>query len=143
MFAREFLQKSARQFSTTSSRLNVARMTLVGRVGATPTQAVSKAGNEYLKYPIAVNTGKDQTSWFNILAFDPNLVQFITKHVDKGSMVYVEADASISKYVNEEGANRNSLTLIQQSISPLTWPKREANQNTEESIAEETHESSA
>lgn len=127
MFARKFALSSARQFSTSSVRRNVARMTLVGRVGATPTLATSKAGNEYLKYPIAVTTGKDQTSWFNILAFDPNLVQFISKHVDKGSLVFVEADASISKYVTEDGVNRNSLTLIQQSISPLTWPKKEAN----------------
>lgn len=48
-----------------------------------------------------------------------------------------------SKYVNEEGANRNSLALVQQSISLLTWPQKELNQNSEDSIAEETHVLSA
>lgn len=125
MFARRFAKSASRAFSTTASRLDVARMTLVGRIGAEPERLVSKNGNSYMKYPLAVSTSKDQTSWFNILAFDEPLIQFIEKYVAKGCLVYVEADASINKYVNEDGNSRTSLTLIQQSINPITWAKRD------------------
>lgn len=121
---RSALQKfSRRTFGTTRSALDVARLTLVGRVGGTIEPLQSKSGNTYVKYALAVRTGKDQTSWFNVTAFDPRAIEFMQQYVEKGSLVYVEADASITKY-EVDGLNRTSLNLVQQSISPLTWPKR-------------------
>lgn len=136
MFSSKAFSRAARTFSTSSMRADVARMTLVGRVGRAPEQLTSKNGNEYMKYSLVVNTSKTQASWFNILVFDPNLQQFITKHVDKGSLIYLEADATMNKYEAEDGTSRTSLSLIQQTINPITWPKKDNFEETEEVVEE-------
>lgn len=116
-------------------------MTLVGRVGGVIEQSLSQKGDPYIKYPIVVRTGKDTSSWFNVVTFDAKTVDFMTEYVEKGSLVYVEADASIRKY-EVDGQTRTSLNLIQQSINPLTWPKRveavsEADAENEAEVASE------
>lgn len=123
MFRPVLSRSSLRAFSTSNAAANVAKMTLVGRIGSELEPLTSKAGKPYLKYSLAVRTGKDQTSWFNVSALDPRTIEFMTQYVEKGSLVYVEADASMNQY-EVEGQNRTSLNLVQQTISPLIWPKR-------------------
>lgn len=77
---------SARAFSTTPvARSNVARMTLVGRVGTDIAISTSKNTNRsYIQYSLAVNTGKDHTSWFKIVVFEGNQLSFMENYVRKG-----------------------------------------------------------
>lgn len=75
---------AARHFSSSAARANVARLTLVGRVGTDIAELSSQAGRKYIKYALAVNTGKDQTSWFNIAVFDESAIGFMTNYVQKG-----------------------------------------------------------
>jgi len=139
MFANRFAKSAARAFparafTTSAARADVARMTLIGRIGAVPEKNESKQGNMYLKYPLAVSTSKDHTSWFNIVAFDEQLIQFMDKYVTKGNLIYIEADASMHRYVNADGQPRTSMTLVQQSVNPITWAKRD---NVDEAEPEE------
>lgn len=80
--ARQFLFSSS--FSTSSVRSNVARMTLIGRVGSDLVAQVSQNEKQYLKYALAVNTSRDNTSWFNIVVFDENEINYMTNYVNKG-----------------------------------------------------------
>lgn len=73
-----------RLFSSSAARSDVAKLTLVGRVGTEITELSSQAGRRYLKYALAVNTSKEHTSWFNIAVFDENSIQFMTNYVQKG-----------------------------------------------------------
>lgn len=75
---------SARSFSSAAVRRDVAKLTLVGRVGTDITELSSQAGRRYLKYALAVNTSKDHTSWFNVAVFDENAINFMTNYVQKG-----------------------------------------------------------
>ncbi len=115
---------SIRNFSTTSARQspNLAKLTLIGRVGTDLTVQQSASGRSYLRYPLAVNTSKDHTSWFNIGVFDSKTIEYMTGEtgtVKKGSLLYVECNAAIQTYETEDGKRGTSLQLYQQSYRTL------------------------
>jgi len=66
--------RAVRAFSTTPAR-PLARITLIGRVGAAPELQATATGKEIIKYSVAHSYGpKDnrKTSWFNVAAFEPS-----------------------------------------------------------------------
>lgn len=75
---------AARYFSASAARSDVARLTLVGRVGTEISELTSQSGRKYIKYALAVNTSKDTTSWFNVAVFDENAINFMNNYVQKG-----------------------------------------------------------
>lgn len=80
---------AARHFSSTVARADVAKLTLVGRVGTDISELSSQAGRKYVKYALAVNTSKDHTSWFNVAVFDENAINFMTNYVQKGYVKFM------------------------------------------------------
>lgn len=117
---------ASRAFSSTSLRADVARLTVVGRVGSELQPTVAKTGRTYLRYALAVSTGRDETSWFNINVFDDQAIDFMTTYLSKGATVFVEADARMQRYETEQGEPRQNLSLIQESISPIIWKTKAA-----------------
>lgn len=117
---------ASRAFSSTSLRADVARFTVVGRVGSELQPTVAKTGRTYLRYALAVSTGRDETSWFNINVFDDQAIDFMTTYLSKGATVFVEADARMQRYETEQGEPRQNLSLIQESISPIIWKTKAA-----------------
>lgn len=75
---------NVRSFSSTARAMDVARASLLGRVGADIEVRESQNGKMYIRYPLAVSTGKDHTSWFNVLVFNENQVNFMSQYVKKG-----------------------------------------------------------
>jgi Single-strand binding protein family len=64
---------SKRTFSTTQPS-QLARMTLVGRLGSDPEIQQSASGGSFIRYSVGTSYGpKDnkQTSWFRVAAFPP------------------------------------------------------------------------
>ncbi|CRK30482.1 Single-stranded DNA-binding protein RIM1 like [Verticillium longisporum] len=116
---------AARTFSTTSSR-GVARITIVGNLADTPELQATSTGREVLKYAVASNSGpKDnrQTSWFRVASFEqPGPRRDYLQSLPKGSLVFVEGDASMSTYQDAEGKTRSSLNIIQRNIEVLKRP---------------------
>lgn len=117
---------ASRAFSSTPLRADVARLTVVGRVGSELQPTVAKTGRTYLRYALAVSTGRDETSWFNINVFDDQAIDFMTTYLSKGATVFVEADARMQRYETEQGEPRQNLSLIQESISPIIWKTKAA-----------------
>ena len=63
----------SRAFSTTRPS-QLARMTMVGRMGTDPEISESSKGNQVIKYVVGTSYGpKDnrQTSWFRVASFAP------------------------------------------------------------------------
>lgn len=61
----------ARSFSTTRPS-QLARMTIVGRIGADPELNESSAGRQYIRYVVGTDSGpRDNrtTSWFRVTSF--------------------------------------------------------------------------
>lgn len=62
----------ARTFSSTSAR-PVAKITVIGTLGATPEIQATSTGREILKYSVASNTrsrGETKTSWWRVTCFN-------------------------------------------------------------------------
>jgi hypothetical protein len=73
---RRSLTSSARAFSTSAPRTagSFAKITLIGRLAATPELQATSTGREILRYAIATNSGprdNQRTSFFNVTSFAP------------------------------------------------------------------------
>jgi len=65
--------RAVRAFSTTPTR-PLAKIILVGRLGATPEVLTTASGKEIVKYSVAHSHGSREnrkTSWFNVVQIDP------------------------------------------------------------------------
>ncbi|KAI1777579.1 nucleic acid-binding protein [Hypoxylon cercidicola] len=115
----------SRAFSA-SARRNVARITIVGNIAATPELRATSTGREMVEYAVASNHGKAdnrQTSWFRVAAFveEGPRRDFLTS-LPKGSTIYVEGDAVMRPYTDGEGKTRSSLSIYQRSLEVLRRP---------------------
>ncbi|KAH6719763.1 hypothetical protein DL95DRAFT_353613 [Leptodontidium sp. 2 PMI_412] len=104
----------SRTFTSSAPRSSFAKMTIVGRLAGTPELQATSTGKEVLKYTVATSSGpRDnlKTNWFRVAAFLPEGPQrdFISA-LDKGTLVYVEGDASQS--VVEDATTGKSVTHL-------------------------------
>ncbi|KAJ3758045.1 single-strand binding protein family-domain-containing protein [Lentinula raphanica] len=93
---------AARAFSTSVSRADVAKLTLVGRLGRDPEVKQTKNDNEYVTYVVATSTFNPgpadangerpppRTSWHRVLSFQEHSNRYL-QTLKKGTLVYVEA----------------------------------------------------
>ncbi|EOO02859.1 putative ssdna binding protein [Phaeoacremonium minimum UCRPA7] len=118
--------RAIRAFSTTPVR-PVAKITIVGNLADTPELQATSTGREILKYAVASNSGtKDnrQTSWFRVTSFEAEGPRRdFLQSLPKGSLVYVEGDATMSTYQDAEGKTRSALNVVQRSIEVLRRPQ--------------------
>ncbi|KAH8783008.1 hypothetical protein F5883DRAFT_537620 [Diaporthe sp. PMI_573] len=118
--------RAARAFSTTPAR-PLAKITIVGNLVQTPELQATSTGREVLKYAVASNTGRGEntrTSYFRVSSFEaegPRRDYFQT--LPKGTLVYVEGDATNDKYEDAEGKTRTALSIIQRNMEVLRKPK--------------------
>ncbi|KAG9242341.1 hypothetical protein BJ878DRAFT_516020 [Calycina marina] len=125
---RTILPLSRRTFSTTTTRPSFAKMTIVGRLADRPELQATSTSTELLRYVVATNSGpKDnqKSSFFRVTSFAPEGAQrdFIAG-LEKGTLVYVEGNASMDTYADAEGKNRTALNLVQTRIDVLS-PKKQ------------------
>ncbi|KAK1640357.1 single-strand binding protein family [Colletotrichum phormii] len=117
---------AARAFTTTRSN-NLARITIVGNLADAPEVVPTSTGREIVRYAVASNSGpKDnrQTSWFRVTSFEPEGPRRdFLQSLPKGTLVYIEGDASMRAYQDAEGKNRSSLSVVQRSIDVLRRPQ--------------------
>ncbi|RHZ49254.1 single-stranded DNA-binding protein [Aspergillus thermomutatus] len=116
---------SVRSFSTSSPR-SVARMIITGRLAAEPELHATSSGQDVIKYAVGTTYGnKDnrQTSWFRVSSFQPEGAQrdFIL-NLPKGTLVYVEGDATMRSYEDSEGKRQSSLSIVQRTLEVLKRP---------------------
>ncbi|KAI2463678.1 nucleic acid-binding protein [Annulohypoxylon bovei var. microspora] len=115
----------ARSFSA-SARRDIAKITLVGNLAATPELKATSTGHEIIEYAVASNSGprdNRQTSWFRVAAFieEGPRRDFLTS-LPKGATVYVEGDAIMNSYTDAEGKPRSALNIYQKNIEVLRRP---------------------
>jgi single-stranded DNA-binding protein len=113
--------RAVRAFSTTPTR-SVARISVIGHLADTPELQATSSGGEIVKYAVASNSGPKenrQTSWFRVAAFVPEGPRrdFLTS-LQKGSMVFVEGDATMNTYEDAEGKVRSALNIVQRGSPP-------------------------
>ncbi|KAF7901580.1 uncharacterized protein EAF01_006879 [Botrytis porri] len=117
----------SRNFSTSARNNSFAKLTLIGRLADKPEITATSQGQEIMKYAVGTNTGRGEnqkTSWFRVVSFLPEGPQrdFIS-NLEKGTLVYVEAEAQMNNYQDADGKNRSSMSAVQQKIDVLQYKK--------------------
>lgn len=122
-----------RAFSSSVPRNAFAKMQLLGNIGNI-TVKETKDKVPYVSYSLAVNRydptqqgdGKNQAAdWYNVLAFDEKLVQFLQNYMGPGAQVYVEADVKQRSFSDEaDGAKQVYTVLRQTRLDVIRFPKR-------------------
>ncbi|KAL7927985.1 hypothetical protein ACQKWADRAFT_278410 [Trichoderma austrokoningii] len=118
---------AARAFSTTSPR-SIARITIVGNLADAPEAQIGgteQNPKEYVRYAVASNSGSKEnrvTSWFRVTSFVEGPRRDFLLGLAKGTLVYVEGDASITSYTDSNGQTRQGLSVIQRQIEVLKRP---------------------
>ncbi|KAK7750685.1 ssDNA-binding protein, mitochondrial [Diatrype stigma] len=124
---------ATRPFSASAPR-DIAKITLVGNLAATPEVKATPSGKEVIEYAVASNEGsgdKQKTSWFRVSAFvDNDLRRDFLTSLPKGSTVYVEGDASIRIYPDpdHEGKQKSALNIYQRNLQVLRRPSAPASE---------------
>ncbi|KAJ9295509.1 hypothetical protein DTO271G3_5965 [Paecilomyces variotii] len=120
---------SARSFSSSPAR-SVARLIITGRLGAEPELQATSTGQDVVKYVVGTSYGpreNRQTSWFRVSSFQqegPQRDHLLS--LPKGTLVYVEGDASIRTYEDAEGKKQSSLSVVQRTLEVLKRPSSES-----------------
>ncbi|KAI1196605.1 nucleic acid-binding protein [Nemania serpens] len=120
--ATPLLRGASRAFSASAHR-DIAKVTLVGNLAATPEVRATSTGKEVIEYSVASNDGRKDnrhTSWFRVATFVEAGPQrdYLTS-LPKGTTVYVEGDAVMSTYTDGEGKTRSSLNIYQKNLEVL------------------------
>lgn len=115
----------ARSFSSTTAR-PLARITIIGHLGDTPELHATSTGREIVKYAVATSSGpRDNrvTNWFNITSFQPEgPARDFLQSLPKGTMVYVEGDATMKSFTDSEDKTRKILNISQRTLEVLKRP---------------------
>ncbi|KAG6056965.1 hypothetical protein E4U17_001815 [Claviceps sp. LM77 group G4] len=124
---------AARSFSTSTPR-SVARITLVGNLADTPEAFTTSTGKEMIKYAVASNHGtrdNRQTSWFKVTHFCDGPRKDFMMSLSKGTLVFVEGEASMRNYQDREGQTRTVMNIVQRSIEVLKRPQTDGQESQE------------
>lgn len=104
----------ARSFSS-SRPSQIARMTIVGRLGVVPEEVTVSGERTLVRYVVGTSHGKGEekkTSWFRVASFVQGAQKDFLMSVPKGSMLYVDADARMETYFDADGAKKTNLSLV-------------------------------
>ncbi|KAG6111426.1 hypothetical protein E4U31_004463 [Claviceps sp. LM219 group G6] len=124
---------AARSFSTSTPR-SIARISIIGNLADTPEVVTTSTGKEMIKYAVASNHGtKDnrQTSWFKVTNFVEGPRRDYMLSLSKGTLVFVEGEASLRNYQDKEGQARTGLNIVQRNIEVLKRPQTDGQESQE------------
>ncbi|KAM0753037.1 hypothetical protein T439DRAFT_188352 [Meredithblackwellia eburnea MCA 4105] len=125
---------SVRAFSTSRPAADIAKMTLIGRIGGEPQIKVNKNGKEFLMYKVATTDpfqppkdgveSEKSTSWHTIFAYGTAIDRL--KSLEKGSLVHVEASFRIVNAKDEDGDYSTSIFATHERMHVIRRPQKEA-----------------
>ncbi|KAG5286966.1 ssDNA binding protein [Histoplasma ohiense] len=113
---------STRSFSSTRAN-SLARISIVGNLGNPPEIRATSSGRELVNYSVATSYGPKedrQTSWWRITSFVPEGAS--RDHLlglPKGTLMYVEGDASMRSYEDADGKKNSALGITQRYYEVL------------------------
>ena len=94
--------------------LNV--VALQGRLARDPELRQTQAGKAVCNFTIACDRGRDQTDWFEVVAWDKT-AEFICKYFQKGSMILVEGRLQSRKYQDKNGNSRTAVEAVAGNVN--------------------------
>ncbi|OCH95956.1 nucleic acid-binding protein [Obba rivulosa] len=127
---------ASRAFSTSSTRADVAKLTLVGRLVRQPEVRRTRNDKEFVSYSVATTDydnrastpeePKYRSTFHNVFSFNPSSYTYL-RSVPKGSLVYVEAGFELREPdPNAEPSSpqgQRQIFLRHESLRLLSKPK--------------------
>ena len=100
---------------------SINRVLICGRLGQDP--RATESTTPFAVFSVATSkkwkdqsgTWQEKTEWHNIKAFKYN-ADYAIKHLRKGSLVTIEGELSTDKYTDKQGVERQSTSIIANSI---------------------------
>ena len=90
-------------------------ITAVGRLGKDPEQ--KQTGDLLVtKFSLAVNTGKDETTWMDCAVFG-NRGNVLVQYVSKGQQITISGRGKLDTYEKRDGTQGTSLQVIVNEFS--------------------------
>ncbi|KAG5440790.1 hypothetical protein PCK2_000226 [Pneumocystis canis] len=114
---------------------DMAKISLIGRVGNEMVMETGQSGRDYIRYSLACQNGADRTSWFRIINFDARSNTYMLSSVKKGSLVYVDGMVHLGSYTTDDGKRHTSISVIQRSIQLLKGPRETSDENEKQETA--------
>jgi single-strand DNA-binding protein len=111
---------SEEEITIRRSVIDINKVTLMGYIGQDPTFHLMGSGTNLCKFSIATsrrwkdkNTGekKEDSSWHNVVVFNPYLVTICENWLQKGTRVYLEGELKTRSY-EKDGAKRYITEVI-------------------------------
>ncbi|QSL66860.1 hypothetical protein MERGE_001247 [Pneumocystis wakefieldiae] len=113
----------SRFFHNSRILCDMAKISLIGRVGNELVVETSQSGRDFIRYSLACQTSPDRTSWFRIINFDPRLNTYMLSFVKKGTLVYVDGSVQLNPYTTDDGKKHTNISVIQRSVQVLKSSK--------------------
>ncbi|KAK4057155.1 ssDNA-binding protein, mitochondrial [Microbotryomycetes sp. JL221] len=142
---RPIAQQAARSLSTSARvQRDMARMTLIGRLGGQPERRKTKNGKDFLIYKVATNDPmlppkegeqppEPTTSWHTVFAHGTVIDKLET--LEKGSLVHVEANFTLQNVQSESGEYKTIVLAKHDRLFVISRPRPKT--ETTEPAAEE------
>lgn len=107
----------------------INKLTLIGRCGQDSRVGVTQKGTHYANVSIAVSTGKDQSQWFDVVAYDKQ-AEWLAR-ATKGAVVYVEGPVTLNQYQAKDGSQRASLSVTAYQVRVINKLEHTQSYNTD------------
>lgn len=95
----------------------VCKIILIGNLTRDP-ESKQTNGGEVCKFSVAVNEYKDETEFFNCVAFGKT-AGVASQYLKKGKSVYVEGRLKTNKWTDKEGNERKTIDVIVNNLTML------------------------
>ena len=112
------------------------QVVIAGRTTKEPELKKTNSGMSYAKFSIAVNNyymkdGKweHDTCYFSVTAWG-NIAENYAKRAYKGAPMVITGRLSVSKWTDQQGAERSSVEIVAEKISVMEW--KEAAEQTQQ-----------
>ena len=96
----------------------------IGRLGKDPVLEVTSEGKPYTRFSLAVDQGKDQTMWLNIVCWD-KLAETVEKYAAKGALVFVLGKLQLRSYKDKNKVDRIAVEINASNVQLLERRQKE------------------
>jgi single-strand DNA-binding protein len=107
------------------------KVIIQGRMVEDPQIKTTSGGLQIAEFSIANDEfvkGEKRTGFYNVTTFGKSS-DFAQKHLAKGARVDIEGKLRHEKWINQDGENRQKVTILAERIHPIDWKNQEGNKN--------------
>ncbi len=111
---------------------NLAKVQIIGNVGADPEQRYTQQGTMIVSFRVAVNSSrrmpdgsfKEETEWYRVSTFG-RLAETCLQYVTKGRPIFVDGRLRVDRWTGQDGQPRFNLDVVASEVQFLGSRQRD------------------